>query len=473
MSLMKKIAFNTGWQALGKIVGLGLSLVAAALVMRYLGREGWGQYSIILAFLQLFGIIMDFGLYIILIKKISRIEESSGELVNNIFTLRLLSGVFFLSLAPIAVIFFPYAPIVKLGIIVTALFYLFISLNQLLSAIFQKFLATYWIAIGEVVGKVALLAGSLLAIYLKMNLLWIMGALVLGSGINFLVNFLASRRYFKIRLRWQWPVWRTVIKEAWPVALSIALALIYFKGDMVILSWFKSEEEVGIYGAPYKMLEVLASFPAMFVGLALPVLTAKWQERNLVDFKKILQKAFNFLVIITVPMIFGCLVLAKPIMALVGGPEFVISAPLLQILILATGAIFLGTLFTYLVVAVDRQKQMIWGYGIIAVTSLILYLVFIPKYSYWAAAAITVYSEILVLLISLIIVYRTTKVFPNLVIVLKSILAGVLMAAVLYWLGDFNLFFLILVGGLIYFVGLYLGRGISRADLQEIIKWRK
>ncbi len=468
MSLTKKIATNTAWQVMGKALGLGLSLVTAGLVMRYLGTQGWGQYSTILAFLQIFGIVMDFGLYIILIKKISKIDEKSGELVNNIFTLRLISGIIFLGIAPIIVWFFPYVMIVKIGVCLTTLFYLFISLNQLLSAVFQKFLATYWIAIAEVVGKTTLFVGSIVAIYLGLDLLWIMGAVVLGSGANFLINFLASRKYFKIKLRFDLKTWKEVLKEAWPVALSIAFALVYFKGDMVILSWFKPETEVGIYGAPYKMLEVLVTFPAMFIGLVLPVISAKWKEKNMPEFKKVLQKAFNFLVMVTVPMIVGCIMLAEPMMSLLGGSEFIVSAPVLRILVVATGAIFLGTLFTYLVVAVDKQKTMLWGYGLIALSSLGLYLYFIPKYSYWAAAWITVYSEIMILIVAMLIVLLTAKVMINLKIVLKSLLAGGAMGLLLYYLADYNLFFLILSGAVVYFIVLYLVKGISKKEIKEL-----
>lgn len=473
MSLTRKIAHNTAWQVSGKLLGLGLSLVTAGLVMRYLGTQGWGQYTTILAFLQIFGIVMDFGLYIILIKKIAKIDEESGELVNNIFTLRLISGIIFLGIAPVIVLFFPYAPIVKLGVLFTTFFYLFISLNQLLSAVFQKFLATYWIAIAEVIGKTVLFVSSLIFIYLDFNLLWIMGALVLGSGMNFLTNFIASRRYFKIRLRFNAKIWKQTIKEAWPVALSIAFSLIYFKGDTVILSWFRPETEVGIYGAPYKMLEVLVTFPAMFIGLVLPVISKAWQEKRIDDFKKILQKAFDFLVLIAVPMVFGCVILAEPMMVLLGGKEFIASAPVLQILVFATAAIFLATLFSYLVVAVDKQKVMLWGFGAVAFTSLFVYLYLIPKYSYWAAAWTTVYSEIAVLIIAFTIVYRTTKVFPKMIIILKSLFAGAVMGLVLYWLVDFNLFFLIILGALIYTVALYLVKGISKQQIQEILELKR
>lgn len=469
MSLTQKIAKNTAWQMGGKILGLALSLVAAAITMRYLSTQGLGQYSTILAFLQIFGIVMDFGLYIVLIKKISTLNAETDKLVNNIFTLRVISGVIFLGLAPVIVLFFPYAPIVKIGVLLTTLFYLGISLNQLLSAIFQKFLATYWIALGEFFGKLALLLSTILFIYLQLNLLWIMLALVIGSLVNFGINFFASQKYFKLRLMFDFKIWKEILHEAWPIAISITFSLIYFKGDMVIMSLFRSEAEVGLYGAPYKILEVLVSFPAMFVGLVLPLLTAAWQEKRLVDFRKSLQKAFDFLMIFTLPMLIGGSVLAKPIILLVCGADFLASVPLMQILIWATAEIFLGTLFTYLVVAVDRQKQMIWGYGFVALSSIAAYFLLIPRWSYFAAAGITVYSELAVLLISFVLVWQATKVAPKFLTSFKSAAASLVMGGVLWLAQDANLFFSLCLGGLVYFISLYLFKGISLAQIKEIV----
>ncbi|MFH1536437.1 MAG: flippase [Patescibacteria group bacterium] len=473
MSLTRKIAHNTAIQAIGKIFGLALSLITAGLVLRYLGQAGYGQYSTVTAFVMIFGIIIDFGLYIILLKKISTINQDTEKLVNNIFTLRVISGVIFLGLAPIIGFFMPYPGIVKIGILITCGFYLFISLNQLLSAIFQKFMTTYWIALGEFLGKTVLLASTLIFIYLKLDLKFILLSLVLGSFINFLINFFGSRKYFKIKFSYDKKIWLEILKESWPIALSIFFTLIYFKADTIILSLFQPESEVGIYGAPYKIVEVLIYFPTMFIGLALPILTKHWQEKNLEKFKQVLQKAFDFLVISAVPMIGGTIVLAEPIMRLLGGEEFIASAPILRILIIATATIFLGTLFTYLVVALNQQKKMLIGYSFVGVSALILYLIFIPKYSYWAAASITVYSEFMILIIAYFICYKVSKCALNFQNLLKVIFATLVMMLSLYMVPNYNIIFSILVGIVIYLAFLYLIKGISKEQILEIVSLKR
>ena len=473
MSLTRKIAFNTGWQMAGKVIGTFLGLIAIGLLTRYLGTDGYGQYTTIYAFLQLFGILADFGLYIVLIKKISETDidkEKEKSIVSNIFTLRLISAVVFLGVAPIAGMFFPYPMIVKLGILITSLFFLFITLNQVLSGVFQKYLAMHKVAIAEMIGKIALVLAVIVAILLKGNLLWIMACVSFGAGVNFLITYIYSRKFIKIKLSFDKTLWKKIIHDAWPIAISISLNLIYFKADTVILSIFRSESEVGLYGAPYKILEVLISFPAMFVGLILPLLTIAWTGNNKEKFKKILNKAFDFLMIIALPMMAGTAILAKPIVLLIAGQEFEKSGAILSILIFAVGSIFIGTLFGYLVVVINKQKQMIWAYLFVAVSSLIAYFTLIPKFSYWAAGCITVYSEVMIMLLAFWIVTKETKILPNFKNTFKALFASIIMALCLYYLPFWNIFSSLIIGAFIYLTIMFLTKGLTKEMILEIIK---
>lgn len=417
MSLRRAIAKNTFIQVGGKIIGMALSLIAAGMTFRYLSAAGFGRYTAVLSFLQFFGTVMDFGLYIILIKKIARITEETLPTVNSIFTLRIVSGVVFLGSAPVVAWLLGRAvplyadPEILRGILLTTLFYFCISLNQLLSAVFQKFLNTSWIALGELLGKAVLLIATIAVIAAGGSLLWMLGVLVASSAVNFLVNWIGTRRYIHLRLQWNAAIMREILREAWPIALSIGLVLVYFKGDVLLLTLYNVDAAViGWYGAPYKLLEVLITFPAMFTGLVLPLVTEAWQRGDRVTFQRVLQRAFDALVIIALPIVAGLFALAPLVMRLLAGEDFTASTPILRILVFATCAIFITTLFGYVVPALDQQRRMLWGYAFVAVTALIGYLTFIPRFSIYGAAAVTVYSETAVLVISAWIVLRTSHI---------------------------------------------------------------
>ena len=469
MSYTRKIAHNTIIQIIGKGISTVIGIMVIGMLTRYLGKGGYGQYTTVMAFLQFFGVLVDMGLYIILIKKISAPGVDEDKIVSNIFALRLVSAVIFLGLAPLIVLMFPYPGIVKIGIAITTLSFLGITLNQILVGVFQRHLRMIKVISAEIIGRIILVGGIYLVIRQDMGLLWVLGAVVAGSIINFIFTFIFSRQLVRIKLAFDFSVWKGIIKDTWPIALSIAFNLVYFKLDTIILSLYYSDEAVGVYGASYKVLEVLTTFPAMFAGLVLPLLAAAWVAMDREKFARVLGKSFDAMVMIAVPLVVGTIFLAQPIMDLVA-PEFTDSAKILQILIFATGIIFVGNLFGNTVVAIDQQKKMMWLYLIVAIVSIAGYFYFIPKYSYFGAAGMTIAAELLVTISAVSIVLYTTKTKLSMTVFMKSILASGVMAGILYSLAGYNLFVMIIGGGLAYLAMMYITRAISRDVLREILK---
>ncbi len=470
MSLTRAVAHNMFYQVGGKILSTILGLAALAMMTRYLGQDGYGGYTTIISFLQFFGILVDFGLTLTTVQMISEPDSDINKITSNIFTLRFFSAVIFLGLAPLVVLLFPYSATLKIGVAITSFSFLFIALNQVLIGLFQKNLRMEKVAVAENIGRVVLVAGIAAVVYLKAGLLAIMFAVILGSLANFLVNFLFSLKFVRIRFVFDWPIWKEIYRRSWPIGLSIIFNLIYLKADVIVLSLFQSQATVGLYGASYRVLDVLTTLPMMFAGLVLPVLTASWAEKNLEKFSRVIKKSFDFLMIVIVPIIFGTMILGERIMGAVAGEEFSGSGIILKILILAAGAIFVGTLFGHVVVAIKKQKQMIWGYASVAFISLAGYVIFIPLYTYWAAAWITFFSEAAIALLTFFVVWKNTRLLPSGKVLWKSILASLLMCFALYFLIDMNLLFLILLGAIIYFTALYLFRGYNKETVTEIIR---
>jgi len=101
-------------------------------------------------------------------------------------------------------------------------------------------------------------------------------------------------------------------------------------------------------------------------------------------------------------------------------------------------------------------KKMIKFYVLNALFSIIAYLIFIPLYTYWAAAWITVISEFFIMITAMLVVYQTIKFFPSLKIIWQSIFASLTMAIILIIFNYLNFIILIILGSLVYFVVLFL-----------------
>jgi len=476
MNLAKKIAHNTITQIIGKFISTLLGLFALALITRQLGTTGFGEYTTIYTFLTFFAVIADLGLTLITVQMISGETENENKILNNLFSLRFLSALFFIGLAPIVVIFFPYSPAIKIGVLIAALSFIFPALNQVLIGLFQKKLNMDKASLAEIVSRLFLVAGFIINEKLKTGLNGILVVTVISSAINFILHYLFSLKFATIKFEFDLSLWKIIISRSWPLALTIILNLIYLRADTLILSLFKGTDIVGLYGAAYRIIDVLTTIPFMFAGLILPILTAAWLENNKDSFKKILQKSFDLMAMVALPLLVGAQFLADPLITFIAGDDFIAAGRILKILIFSVAAVFLGTIFTHAVIAINKQKKLISFYVFTSISSLALYLFLIPRYSYFGAAAVTIYSEILIAIFSAYCVFKYSQFFPSLKTFTKSIVASLIMGIFLYFLPSHFLNsltgLLISLGAAIclYFILVYLFGGITSEDIKAISK---
>jgi O-antigen/teichoic acid export membrane protein len=478
MKLSTKIAYNTIIQIISKIISTGVGLLIIAIITRYLGQTGFGEYTAATTYLSFFAIIADLGLTLVTVQLISRPGTNQNEALGNLLGLRLVSALFFLGLAPLFSFFLPYSGEVKLSIAVASFSFLFIALNQILVGLFQKELRMDKVSIAEIVNRLSLLLGVILVAHLDAGLMGIMVATVISSLISLLLHLYFARSFARLSLRFDPKYWKLITKLSWPLAITIALNLIYLKADTLLLSLIDRESsigiiaEVGIYGAAYKVIDVLVTIPFMFSGIILPLLTKKWAENDLDGFRALMQKAFNVMAIFTIPMIFGTQMLAGQIMTIVAGQEFSLSGPILRILIFAAGIIFLGNIFAHAVIAINRQKDIIKAYLFTAVTALIAYFLFIPHFSYFGAAAVTIYSELAIAFASFYLVHKECAFKPKLTVVVKSFLASSGMYLFMLWLSNTfssNILFLSIAGAITYFFLFIIMKGLSRDEIKSLL----
>lgn len=475
MQLSSKIAYNTIIQLVGKIISTALGLIALAMMARHLGKSGFGDYTTIINFVSFFAIIADLGLTLVTVQMISKPQVDEKKILENLFGLRLVSIIVFLTLAPLTAIFLPYDNNIKIGILITAASFLFPALSQIIIGLLQKKLRMDKAVIAETLGRVALVIGIHLSITNQQGLNGILWATVISAFLNFLTGYLLSTKYYLLKPAFDFNLWLKVVKKSWPLAITIVLNLLYLKTDTLILSLIKSSSEVGLYGAAYRIIDVLTTLPYMFAGIILPILTMSWFEAKKEYFAAVLQKSFDLMAIFSIPIIAGTLVLAKPLIVLVAGNDFSESGAILKILIFALAAIFLGCMFSHAVIAIDRQKEMIGSYIFVSISAVVLYLIFIPPFSYLGAAAITIYSEVMIAILSAYVVWRHTKFTPNFKIVIKAVVASGIMGTVLYfipnnlyysWLGIITSSFIAII---IYFVSLYSIKGLTKDDIKILL----
>ncbi len=475
MALGKQLAYNVIVNVVMKVASTALALVGIGLVTRYLGTAGFGAYATVLAFFALLVAFADFGLYHITARDIGRqpVEEEQ-ETIERIFTLRIIISFFVFAIAATVVPFLPYTHDVRFAIILIGVAFLFSSSYGLLNSVFQKHLRMDLVVITEFFGKVLQVAWIAGVMYFDAGFIWLVAGVVAAMGFNFLIITFLVRRYVKLRLVWDPTYWRTFLAQSLPMGIAAIITFFYFKVDMILLSFLQNDIAVGIYGAAYKIMENLIFFPAMVMGLMLPILS-RTLTQNRVQFTHFANKTLKVFSAIILPIVTGILFRAEDIMRIVGGPDFnyEASATVLRILAGALLFIFLGQFFTTLLLVGNLQKYLMSALAVCAFFNVTGNWLLIPHFSYIAAAGMSFATEGLVVALSMFLVARHIRYMPRIPQLLHIIGASGIMALTLFFTMSLNIFTVIALSIAVYAVALWFTRAISMEEIRAIFFSKK
>ena len=115
------------------------------------------------------------------------------------------------------------------------------------------------------------------------------------------------------------------------------------------------------------------------------------------------------------------------------------------------------------------RTHLIWPYIFATAFNVVANLIFIPGFSYWGAAVVTVLTELLVLVISLYIVRKYLQLSLNWTVLGKTLFSSLVMGGILYYFRDLSLWWLIILGTVVYTGMVVLTKAVSWQEIKEII----
>jgi len=412
-----KIASNTAYQIIGKVATMSITILATILITRIYGREAYGEFSLMQGWPALVFIIVDFGLNAIATRELSKDFSKANKYIGNILILRLLISLFFIISLSLALAFFPYSESLRLGIRLCLLLILTQSLFTTTNIVFQTKLRYDLSTISLVSGYMVILGAILAFSYFKLSVVWVSFSYVLGGIVTFLI---ALRFLGRLGVKPEFKIDKQIIKnllwQTLPIGIMFIFSQMNFKEDEILLSVMKlptkfglnNTESVAVYALPYKIFEVALVIPTFFMNSVYPVMV-----RHMTESSKKLKKTFlntmGVLVIAGIGAGLAGIVFSKLAISLLGGAEFIQSITILKILLGGLVFYYITQPIAWLIVTLGKQKYLPYVYLIAAVFNLAMNLVFIPRYSFYAAAIVTHTSEVLILVMLLFAAKKAWK----------------------------------------------------------------
>jgi O-antigen/teichoic acid export membrane protein len=310
--------------------------------------------------------------------------------------------------------------------------------------------------VGDVLGRAVTLGLTVLVAALDLGFYAVMGAAAGGAAATLVVTWLLSHRITKIRFRADLAVWRPLLLASVPLGLALAINEIYFRADTLIISLYQPYDEVGLYTLAYRILEFTLMLGTILLTTVFPVLSDA-VERDPPRALRTIQTSTDVFVILALPLVVGGLVLAEPLVELVGGTDFTGASVPLQILLFSGGLSWINAVFGFALIAKERQASALWLNASALVFNVGLNFALVPRFGIDAA------SEVLILAGSYFLMRRHFDFFPRFNTLPAALAAALVMGAALWLLRDGPVVVLVPLGVTLYAGLLYAISPNSRA----------
>jgi len=415
-STKTKIVLNTIYQIVGRFSTSLSTLIATAMITRYLGLKSFGEYSIVIAFLTVFYTLSDFGVNSVLIREFAEDKYYAKKNFKKVLSLRIVIGVLLVLLAAIIVFFMPYKSGIKLAVYIGLPLLIFNSISKAASLIFQSFLQYKYQSISMGVGaffSVILIAFAVLSPIHSLPL--VIFATVIGSSISPLISMYYAREYLFSDSKYiDFGYWKKILLDSLPFGISLVLNTFMIQADRILLSVISSEESVGIYSLAYRIFELVLILPTFIMNATFPVLVVL-RKRDVLKYRKSIYTLLRFMILVSIGTTLIATYFSHFLVPLIWGSEMANSATPFNILMYGSVFFFVSAPLSWIMLAEGKDRFLPYIYGFGFLINLVLNLFFIPIYDYVGAAYITIITEglIVVFLILSILSYNRKKTMSH------------------------------------------------------------
>lgn len=393
-SAARGVAVTTVALMAGRLLTLVAGIVTVALASRYLGLRPFGALTTGMAYAALFAVMTDLGLSTVVTREVSRDPDNEHQVLGTGLGIGFLLAVVAISLGLglMTVVYGgPGNAAVRQAIVILLVQVLVAPLTGISRAFFTARQRGYVIAVGDGTLSVGMAVFTAIAVVLGLGY----HAVLIGIGASYVVQALvltaiALRAGARMRPG-RWGGLR-LIALALPLGGVLLLNYLYFRLDVLLLSWLKGDVDVAVYGLAYRVLEGLMVLPSYLMLALFPTIVRNEDDRP--RLAAIVGVALSGMEAAALGMAALMAIFSREIVLVIGGAEFYRAAPVLAVLAVALAISYLNGVYGGALMALGRQRILLWLSLAPLVVNLIANLALIPPLGVDGAAIAVVLSEI-------------------------------------------------------------------------------
>ena len=224
------------------------------------------------------------------------------------------------------------------------------------------------------------------------------------------------------------------------------------------------QQVVGWYSSAYRWFNALQIVPSFFTLALFPIISREIQT-DIAAARRLYGMAIKIMLLIALPVAAVTHILAVPLVQIVAGQEFLPAGAIaLQIVVWSIPLGWMNSVTNYVLISLGLERMQPRAFAVAVSFNIIANLIFIPFFSYQAAAVTTILSEVvLLMLFEFYLRQRMPGVRWGSMLARPLLLTGVMFAAM--WAGaQLHIIIGLFFGMLIYPAGLFVLRIITNDE---------
>lgn len=396
-SLFKNYIFNF----MKTFAGIVFPLITFTYSARILGVDGIGKVNFSKSFISYFSMFAMLGMQYYGTREVAKLREDRDKLSKYVQEMLIINGT------------------------TTVLAYVFLLLSIMLVPRLKDYSQLLWISSCAILlqgmGMEWLYQGleeyryiavrSMLFQFVSLVLMFIFvrdsgdaaayaAVLAIASSGSYVLNFLNVRKYVSFRKYGHYEIKKHLKPLLWLFALILSMEL-YTVLDSTVLGFIHGDAAVGRYTAAVKVNKITNTLIYAIGVVLIPRLSYYIKKGEYGQVRILVDKAYNYVFMLSVPAAMGLFMLSNEIILLFSGQAFFDAASTMRLLTPIVLMIpFSVTTNQQTLIPMGEEKLMLIATSVGAVINFALNLCLIPRFAEQGAAIATVFAETVVAAIS-------------------------------------------------------------------------
>ena len=311
--------------------------------------------------------------------------------------------------------------------------------------------------------------------YFGFNLLGAVLGFTLGIVISSLIGLYYLRDnilHYLIRIKAIY-INKEIFSFSWPLILVAFLSIFMSWTGILILSYFDTAVNVGLYQASLDTCVLLTFISSAFSFIVTPIISELYSQKKIKEIRKIYKTTNRWIFLIVFPLFLILVLFPDKVLEIMFGREFVSGS---FILILLSIGYFFNVIFgisTNLILSIGKTKINFYIASIAATSNLFLSLILIPIYGTIGAAIVMLISMILWSLLPFLYINKKIGIQPFDKNYIKPLFTSLVLLFFIYFIlksfFNYNIFFIYFIGFLIFMIfyglSLLLTKSLTKDDV--------